>query len=491
MKKNYIYNLILTIFNIIFPILSFPYASRVLGPVGIGKFQFVTSFAQYFILVANLGIPLYGTREIAKLKNNKPAQSKIFSELISISFLMSICLTFIYFVLILFLNYFKTDRGLYIIAGMSVFLGFATIDWLYTGLEEFRMIAVRSVVIKLLSLILLYVFVKTAHDVVIYLYVGIFSSVANNAYNVITVGSKVSIIRQRLNLRKHLKPLLLIFSMSLASSMYTLLDVVLLGFLSNAKSVGLYSAAVKLSKIVIPFITSVGAVTMPKMAHYFASKNTKEIQLLLNRSLHFILFFSIPSFAGLALLAPELIVLFSGRQFLGGTVSMQILALLPILIGLGYFWGLQILIPAGKDKEMVYSMLGGMIVAISLNFLLVPSMGDVGASIANACTELVVTLLYIYFVKRYFNFIFNWLVALKATLASALFIPVIVLTRNLNLNVALMLAISIPGCIMAYILVQWLAFKDDLINTIYDTILLKVKFKKPDEINTAPFDQPM
>jgi O-antigen/teichoic acid export membrane protein len=477
MKKNYIYNLILTIFNIIFPILSFPYASRILGPTGIGKFQFVTSFAQYFILIANLGIPLYGTREIAKHKGDHEQQSKVFSELISIAFLMSMALTLIYLAIILSLNYFHADQSLYITATLSVFLGFTTIDWLYTGMEEFRMIAVRSVAVKVISLILLYVFVKTAHDVLIYLYIGIFSSVANNAYNIVTLRSRITFSWHNLNMGKHMKPLLLIFGMSLATSMYTLLDVVLLGFLSNAHSVGLYSAAVKLTKIIIPFVISIGAVTMPKMSHYFATKNFKEIQSLLEKSLHFILFFSIPSFAGLALLAPELIALFSGKQFMAGTLSMQILALLPILIGLGYFWGLQILIPAGKDKEMVYSVIAGMIVAVSLNIILVPRLGDVGESIANTATELVVTLFYIYFVKKYFSFSFSWGTAIKASIASALFIPIVMFTRNLNLNLVLTLVVSISGCAFAYFIIQWFAFKDHLIENTFQTISSKLKFK--------------
>ncbi|QJD97552.1 flippase [Mucilaginibacter robiniae] len=478
MKKNYIYNLLLTVFNILFPILSFPYASRILGPTGIGKFQFITSFAQYFILVSNLGIPTYGTREIAKYKGNIEKQSKVFSELITIAFIMSMALTVIYVSVIGFLTYFQADRQLYLTAAVSVFLGFTTIDWLYTGLEEFRMIAIRSVAVKLISLILLYVFVKDSTDVIIYLYIGIFSSVANNAYNMVTVQSKVKITFKSLNLVQHIKPLLLIFGLYVATSMYTLLDVVLLGFLADPQAVGLYSAAVKLSKIAIPFVTSVGAVTLPKMAHQFATKNYNELQGLLDKSLHFILFFSIPSFVGLALLAPEFITLFSGKQFMAGTLSMQILALLPVLIGLGYFWGLQILIPAGRDKEMVYSVVGGMIVAISLNFLLVPKFRDVGASIANVVTELVVTLLYIYFVKKSYSFKFKWDTAYKATLTSLLFIPIVIAVRKLNISMPIITALSIIGCGATYLLVQWLVFKDHLVEQLYQSFLIKLKLKK-------------
>lgn len=478
MKRNYFYNLLLTIFNIIFPILSFPYASRVLGPIGIGKFQFITSFAQYFILISNLGIPVYGAREIAKHKGNVEGQSKVFSELLMISFVLSMILTVVYLAVILSFAYFNTDRQLYITATISVFLGFTTIDWLYTGLEEFRIIAIRSMIVKLVSLILLYVFVKTTDDLLIYLYIGIFSSVANNTYNLLTVRKKVEVTFKDLNIFRHLKPLLLVFGLFVATSMYTLLDVVLLGFLSTAKAVGLYSAAVKLTKIVIPFLTSVGTVTFPKIAHEFSTKNYKAVQQLLEKSLHFILFFSIPAFAGLALLAPEFITLFSGKEFLQGALSMQILALLPVLIGLGYLWGVQILIAAGRDKEMVYCVLGAMVIAVGLNFLLVPRLHDVGASIANAATELVVTFFYIYFVKKYYPFSFNWSAALKSALASSIFIPIVIMTRQLHFNITLNLLIAIIGCGTAYFLIQWLVFKDYLIDEFTNTLLLKLKIKR-------------
>lgn len=477
MKRNYIYNLVLSIFNIIFPILSFPYASRVLGPVGIGKFQFITSFAQYFIIISNLGIPTYGIREIAKHKGDRVQQSKIFSELIIISFLMSMTLTLVYLIIIYSSGFFKADHVLYLTAAISVFLGFTTIDWLYTGLEEFRMITIRSVIVKLLSLLLLYIFVKNENDVLIYLYIAIFSAVANNAYNLYTVRRKVKLIWKKLELFKHIRPLLLIFSLSLAVSIYTLLDVVLLGFLSDPKSVGLYSAAVKLSKIVLPIITSVGTVTMPKMSHLFVTEKYQEIHGLLTKSLHFILFLSIPSFLGLALLAPEFIMLFSGREFLEGVLSMRILSLLPVLIGLGYFWGVQILIPAGKDKEMVYSVLGGMAIAIISNFILVPTLKHVGASIANVLTEIAVTIFYIYFVKKHYSFSFKWRTAVNAVSASILFIPIVFFTRRLNVNASIHLCISVILCVSVYFVVQWLIFKDYLIYEFYNSLAAKLKLK--------------
>ncbi|WP_158828334.1 flippase [Mucilaginibacter lacusdianchii] len=477
LRKNYFYNLILTIFNILFPILSFPYASRVLGPLGIGKFQFITSFAQYFILIASLGIPTYGTREIAKYKGKAEKQSVVFSELLSISFIMSVLLTVIYLVTVISFNYFSYDKHLYLIASISILVGFTSIDWLYVGLEEFKMIAVRSVIIKLVSLILLYTLVKSHDDLEMYLYISIFSAVANNAYNLYTVRKKVKITFSNLELRKHTRPLLLIFSLSLAVSMYTLLDVVLLGFLSNARYVGLYSAAVKLTKIVIPFITSVGTVTMPQISHQFAEGNLDQVKSVLDKSLHFILFFAIPSFAGLILLAPECIVMFSGAKFLEGTISMQILALLPIAIGLGYFWGIQILIPAGKDKEMVYSVVGGMLIAVTLNFVLVPRLKDVGASIANVVTEFAVTGFYIYFVKKNFSFSFGWATAFKSVAASLLFVPIILLTRSLNLGVILTLGISVITCGVTYVSIQWFVFKDHLINDLYVRLLEKFKGK--------------
>jgi O-antigen/teichoic acid export membrane protein len=463
MKKNYIYNLILSVFNILFPILSFPYASHTLGPVGIGKVQFISSFTQYFVMIASLGIPIYGSREIAKYKDDKVRQSKVFSELFGISFVMSTALTLIYLIVIIYFPFFKADKGLYIIAATSIFFNFSSIDWLYIGLQEFKMITLRSVGVKLLSLGCLYLMVKSEGDVLIYLCLIIFSGLANSIINFMVVGKKIRFSFRQLNIKQHFSPMLLIFGMAIATSLYTILDVVLLGFLSDDKAVGLYTAAVKLTKIIIPFLTSMGAVLTPTIVKHFADRDYDEIQNLLNKTFHFTVFFAIPAVFGLALLAPEFIYIFSGKQFMEGVVSMQILAVLPLTIGFASIWGFLILNPSNKDKEVLYAVIAGMVTCVVLNVLLVPQLRDRGAALANVGTELIVLTGFIYYTNRSYKFVFSWNLLFKAILSAVVFIPAVYLIKLQTQNYVYTLVTSVFCCAILYFSIQFFVFKDQLV----------------------------
>lgn len=463
MAKNYFYNLLLTLANLLFPVLSFPYVSRVLGPEGIGQVQFVFSFAQYFALIASLGIPVYGMQQIAKHRDDFEGRSKVFSELIAIYLLSTLCLFLVYLGVIYTIPYFAPNIEIYLAASAMVLLGFSYIDWLFTGMEEFQSIALRAVLFKIIGLALLYIFVKDRGDFRIYLYIMMFSFLGNNILSFFLIREKVKLIFSGLHLKQHLVPLFFILGTSLASSMYTDMDTVLLGFLSNDRTVGLYTAAVKLSKITIPFVTSMTVILMPKVSKSFADQNMDEVQDSINQSFSFLMFFAVPMCLGLALLAPEFIALFSGKEFLAATNSMRLLSLLPIIIGVGHFFLYMILVPAGKNREMFFCVLGGVLISLLLNVLLIPFLQDLGSSIANVCAEVAVTVLYIYFIRQYFKFEYEWTLLIKALVSALVFIPVIWLIRDLSLPLVFMLITSILGCGLSYLGMQLLLFKNHVI----------------------------
>lgn len=463
MAKNYFYNLLLTLANLLFPVLSFPYVSRVLGPEGIGQVQFVFSFAQYFALIASLGIPVYGMQQIAKHKDDFTGRSKVFSELIAIYLLSTLCLFLLYIGVICTIPYFSPDLEMYLAASAMVLLGFSYIDWLFTGMEEFQSIAIRAVLFKIIGLALLYFFVRDREDFRIYLYIMMFSFLGNNILSFFLVRGKVKLIFSGLQLKQHIVPLFFILGTSLASSMYTDMDTVLLGFLSNDRTVGLYTAAVKLSKITIPFVTSMTVILMPKVSKSFADRDLDQVQESIHQAFSFLMFFAVPMCLGLALLAPEFIALFSGNEFLPATNSMRLLSLLPVIIGVGHFFLYMILVPAGKNREMFFCVLGGVLMSLLLNILLIPSLQEVGSSIANVCAEVAVTVLYVYFIRQYFSFKYDWALLFKALLSALVFVPVVWLIRDLSLPLVFMLITSILGCGISYLGIQLLLFKNHVI----------------------------
>ena len=476
MAKNYFYNLLLTLTNLLFPILSFPYISRILGPEGIGKVQFVFSFAQYFALVASIGIPVYGLREIARYKQDKASRSKIFSELLVIYLITSLCLSVLYLTLINSLRYFEANHDMYQSATLIVFFSFCYIEWLYIGMEEFKAIALRSVLFKIIGLILMYFFIKERSDFRIYLYIMMLSFVGNNILSFFLIRTKVDIVFKNLELKKHLLPLFLILGSTLATSMYTEMDTVLLGLLSDNNTVGLYTAAVKLSKVVIPFIISMGVIIIPKISKDFAERNFIEVQLTVNKVFKFLVFFAVPITFCLYVLAPELITLFSGDEFLPAANSMRLLSLLPLIIGLGHLFMCVILIPSGRNKEVLFSVFCGLGVSLILNFILIPHLKEMGSSIANVCSEIVVTIAYFYFIKKHFSFTCDWLLLGKSLVCCMFFIPFVWLTHKVTAHPVNIIIISLGSCSIGYIAMQWFIFRNDFIIDIF--IFLRSKSKQ-------------
>jgi O-antigen/teichoic acid export membrane protein len=484
MTKNFLYTVLLSLVNLLFPVLSFPYASHVLGPEGIGSVQMAVSLGQYFALFAALGIPIYGITEIARHRDDPEQLARSFSELSLIFFGASLLLTIVYLTIISTIPFFQDHFQLFLLAGSLVLLSFSYTDWFFSGLEAFKSITLRSVIIKVVALLLLLVLVKTKADRIEYLFVIVFSILGNQLLSLAMCFRRTRFTLKGIQLRRHFQPLFYLFSTTLAASIYTMLDTVLLGFLSDDQSVGLYAAAVKLVKLTIPIVTAMGVILIPLITRHFHQNNQVELHGLLDQSFRFLLFFSIPVCTGLTLLAPECIFLFSGHEFAEAVPVMRIVAWLPLLIGLGHFYCFQILLPAGKTQKIFYAVLAGAITCLLLNWLLVPSFKSVGAAIANIATEVVVTLLYIYFMRQFFTAESPWKYGLHALIGSFTFIPIILLLRSWQLPVPVLVPLATICCALTFFAVQWWLFKNyfllDFVQPLKDWLLRK-KNMLPDE----------
>ena len=473
MAKNYFYNLLLTVVNLLFPIISFPYVSRMLGPEGIGKVEVAFSFSQYFAMVAGFGIPIYGMREIARYRNDIEGRSRVFLELTIIYVITSVSMSVLYLVAIYLFPGFSVDRDLYLAALLMVLMGCSYIEWLYTGLEEFKAVAIRSVLFKIAGLILIFLFIRSRADYRFYLYIMMFSFLGNNILSFFLLNGKIIFNFSGLALRKHLKPLLLIFGTTTVAVMADI-DKVLLGFLSNNKEVGLYTAALKISKISVPIITSMSIVLIPKITKEFASNEMDKVQDTLSQTFSFLVFLGIPITFGLALLAPEFIEIFSGPEFSTATNAMRILSAMPVILGAAHFFLFLILVPAGKNREMLVAEIGGLLVSLLFNFILIPILQHVGSAIANICAEATVTLMYFYFVRKHFAFTYQWRLIINATICALVFIPLIWLVKEMELALIYRLAISVTFCGVAYIAIQLFAFKSDFVFAIMRFIKLRL-----------------
>jgi O-antigen/teichoic acid export membrane protein len=462
-KKNYIFNLLLTGFNILFPVISFPYAAKILGPVGIGKVQFILA----------LGIPIYGVRIISQSSHDKKLLYKNLGELLFIHIIVSIIITAVYLATIYSFSFFAADKSLYLLSASIILMGFTSIDWYFTGIENFKLIALRSVSIKLVSLICLYIFVKTRVDYNIYLIISLFAILGNNVINIISIRKHITFNVS--GLKKHIKPLLYTFGTTVATSMYTMLDTILIGFFADERAVGLYSASVKLTKISIPFIISSAQVLMPRISQLFGAANFDALKVQLNNSFNFIVIVAMPVCIALLFLAPQLIYVFSGNQFNDAVLTMQILSPLALIIGLGYFWGFQILIPAGKEREMLVSVILGMVLNLSLNCMLIPVYKQNGAAFANVVSELIVTLAYMYFSFKVIPFKISHRPLLFNLLATIPFMAVVLFCNTLKLNIYYVLAIDLIAFGGLYFIIQVKLLKNSVVHELVTGYLSKRK----------------
>ena len=360
-QKNFFINGIKIFFNLLFPIITFPYISRILGPIGIGKITFVTSVINYFLLFTNLGIPLYGIREVARTRENKLNLSKSFSEILFLNLITTI-FGMIIFVILLKLNLLGNDIKLFQIISLNIIFTFIGVEWYFQGTENYTYITKRSILFKIISIILMFIFVKRKEDIVIYAGILVLALVGSNILNFFKAKKEVLISFKNLNIKKHLKPILTIFSMNIAISIYTNLDSVMLGYRSSEYALGIYSASSKIIHLVLGIVTSLGAVLLPRISNYIVNKKEEELKEILENTLTFLLAVSIPCIIGINFTAVEIIKIFSGNEFMTAVKTMRILSLIIFFIAFSNFLGIQILYPRGEEKKVLYSVIVGAVI---------------------------------------------------------------------------------------------------------------------------------
>ena len=470
-KKNFFFNGLLLLSNLVFPVINFAYASRVLGPAGIGKVQFVVVFATYFVVIAQFGIPVYGMREIAKAKNNREKQDEIFSELLLINLLSSLLLTVIYGTIIFSVGRFHNSINYYLLGGLLVLSGFSVLDWYYKGKEQFRFLSLRSVVIKLIALTALFLWVRTPNDLMVYFLITLFSILATNIWNLLHLKGQITIRFKQIHPRRHWRALFILYASSLTISVYTLGDTILLGFLTNNKAVGFYTAAKKLIIVTIPLVTSLGTVLIPRLAQSLDMQDKKETDTRIGQSFSFICLFGIPASMGIYVFAPEIMRVFSGVQFAPAALTLRLIAPVIFLVGLGHLFGMQLLIPGGFEKQYLQATLLGTGISLVLNLVLIQQFQDKGAAATLLITEAAVSWTAYFFVVKKMNIYVHWSLAGKAFVASLLFFPVAWFLRKgiIPLTGGLWLALFLSAIL--YLLVQQFVFKETLLRSLFSSFL--------------------
>lgn len=391
LKINFIMNAVLTISAFIFPLISFPYVSRILGPSGTGNVSFATSIVAYFALFAQLGIPTYGIRATARVRDDKELLSRTVQEIFIINILMSILTYIVFFVVLNIVPQMSDDKLLFMIVSSTIFFNAIGMDWLYKGLEKYTYITTVSILFKFIALILMFILIHQKSDYVIYGAISIFAASASNICNLLNVHKYIYLKPiGNYDFKVHLRPICIFFAMACATTIYTNLDTVMLGFMKSNTEVGYYNAAVKIKTVLLGVVTSLGAVLLPRASYYIENNLIDEFKRISSKAINFVILISFPLALYFIIFAKEGIFFLSGDAYAKAILPMQILMPTLIFIGLTNIMGIQMLIPLGKEKVVLYSEIAGAIVDLAINTVLIPIMASSGAAIGTLVAEMVV-----------------------------------------------------------------------------------------------------
>ncbi|WP_308688024.1 flippase [Streptococcus oralis] len=395
--KNYAYNLSYQLLVIILPIITTPYVTRVFSSNDLGMYSYFNSVVTYFILLATLGVANYGTKEISA---HRKEIEKNFWGIYSLQFAATWLSILLYLVLCFLLP--SMQNPVAYILGLSLVSKGLDISWLFQGLEDFRKITVRNITVKLIGVISIFLFVKSAND--LYLYVFLLTIFELLGQLSMWLPARQFIGRPHFDLKyakKHLKPVILLFLPQIAISLYVTLDSTMLGTLASTRDVGIYDQALKLVNILLTLVTSLGSVMLPRVSNLLSSGDHKAVNKMHEMSFLIYNLVIFPIMAGMLIVNDDFVNFFLGQDFQEARYAIAIMIFRMFFIGWTNIMGIQILIPHNKNKEFMLSTTIPAIVSVGLNLLLLPKLGYIGAAIVSVLTEALVWSIQLFFTRKY------------------------------------------------------------------------------------------
>ena len=408
-KVNYILNLINTGTQMLFPLITFPYVCRVIEPDGVGQVNFFQSIISYISLFTCLGIPMYAIREIARDRNDVVKMNRTAVEILLLHSMLTLVGYAIVAILCLTVPQIQVNIPLFLILSLTIFFTAIGCEWFYQGIEDFKYITIRGLIIKTVSVVLLFIFVKSKTDLLYYGCYTVFGVLGGNIFNFFRLRKYIhreNIIFSELHIKRHVKPVLKVFSLSVVTSIYLQLNTVLLGFLKNALAVGYFAAATKVMQMLLMMSSCLGSVMMPRASHLIAENKEDEFNRLIQKSYDFTLAIALPMTIGLIFCAPSLITALCGVKFEHSILPSQIIAPIIFMVAISNVFGIQVLFPKGKINIVTLCCGIGAVADLILNLCLIPFFSYIGTSIAYLGAEVATTVSMYFIGRRYIPIIY-------------------------------------------------------------------------------------
>jgi O-antigen/teichoic acid export membrane protein len=402
LRKNYLYNTAFQIFAIIFPLITIPFVAKALGPTNLGIYLYTYSIVALFGLVSNLGIMNYGNKVIAADRDDRKRLSKTFTSLYLVSLLMTIPALLVYLTYCLF---FVTDnRGIFLLQSIFLLSTMFDISWFFMGLEKFKLTIMRDVIVKFLTLTCILLFVRPQNGLVSYTLIMATGALISQLALWPFLRRYTTLVKVGLtDCLLHIRPLFALFIPVIAVSMYTTVNKVMLGNMTDYAQVGQFDSAVRIMTIPLGLITAMGVVMLPRMSNIIAKNDNMLMSQYISKSMRFVMFMSLPITFGLIAVSGTLVPLFLGKEFTQAGTVLAIIAPVVVFAAWANVLRTQYLIPKGKNKSYIISVIIGAIVSLGLNFLLIPSLKATGAAIAMLCAEFCVMLYQTFALRKDLN----------------------------------------------------------------------------------------
>ena len=397
-KKNFAYKSVLTLSTYLINFITFPYVARVLGVERIGLVNFVDNTVNYFLLFATMGVGLLGVREIAAVKEDKKRRDQVYSSVLALNLLFTLVSLGIYLLCVVTIPKLCQYDELFYIGTAKILFTVFLVEWFFTGVENFRYITLRSILIKVLYIISVFLFVRDTSDYRLYFILTVGVVVLNALINQLYIREFVRVRWNNIQLFKYLKQNVTLGIYTLMTSMYLTFNVMYLGLVSNNTEVGYYTTAFKLYSAVLGFFTAFTNVMLPRMSSLLANGEKDRFQELVNRSFSVMSTCCIPLILCSMIMAPQIVYILSGPGYEGAILPMRIIMPAAFAVGVAQVLAIQVLMPMKKDKVLLVASIIGAVVSLLINLLVVPYIESVGSAVVLLCSEAVVTGAYLWYV---------------------------------------------------------------------------------------------
>ena len=452
MKKNAILTMVKTIISLIVPLITFPYISRILQVEAIGKYNFSSSIISYFILISELGISTYAIREGAKIRENKTAFNTFASEIFVINMISTIISYILLGISIAIFTKFKDYSILILILSIQIIFRLWGKSWIYNIYEEFEFITLVQIGFQVISIILLFTMVHSPSDIYKYAIISVISSAGANVFYGIHSNKYMKLEKiKSTNLKKHIKPIIIIFGTAIATTIYVNSDMTILGWLVNDKAVGLYSTSVKIYNIIKQVMVAVITVTIPRLTLY---AGTEKFKPLFSKVFNVLIVLVIPAIVGLALISNDVIEIIAGTEFLAATTSLKWLSGALIFALLACLFGTSILLPYKKESKFFMSTTISAVVNIVLNFILIPIFKQDAAAFTTLLSQAVAMIICYHYSKEYISLKDSKETIEKVFIGSLAIIIVCLCVRTCKFNMYVETILCITMSAMLYVVIQ-------------------------------------